>query len=148
LLVGGSIVAMKSKSASAIAVSALILATAATVVVTVARHERTTSKRVAAPPAAVAQASPKPAEAPPPALVTDVKTVESAPTREPISTAVTVFAPDGVGVPGAAIVLYRDDEMLGAATTDENGGATIPIEPSPCRLLIWPFAAPRKVVEV
>jgi RNA polymerase sigma factor (sigma-70 family) len=148
LLVGGSVVAMKTKSASAIAVSALIFATAATVVVTVARHEWTTSKPVAAPPAAVAQATPKSAEAPPPALVMDVKPVESAPTREPVSTAVSVFAPDGVGVPGAAIVLYRGDEVLGSATTDENGGASIPIEPSPCRLLVWPFAAPRKVVEV
>jgi RNA polymerase sigma-70 factor (ECF subfamily) len=148
LLVGGSVVAMKTKSASAIAVSALILATAATIVVTVTRHEWTASKPVAAPAAAVAQEAPRAAFAEASAALADSKKPAAAPTREALATAVTVFAPDGVGVPGAALVLFRGEEVLGSATTDANGAASVPIEDAPSRLLVFPSAAPAKVVDV
>lgn len=148
LLVGGSVVAIKTKSASAIAVSALILATAATVVVTAVHHERAKSNPVVAPAAAVAQESPRAAGAETRAVVADSNSGTATPTREPLATAITVVAPDGVGVPGAALVLFHGEETLGAATTDANGAASLPIEDSPCRLFVFPCAAPAKVVEV
>jgi hypothetical protein len=49
---------------------------------------------------------------------------------------------------GAAVVLFRGEEVLGEATTDANGSASVPIQETPCRLLVAPCCAPSKVVEV
>ena len=148
LLVGGSVVAIKTKSASAMAVSFLVVATAATLVVTMARHERAGSQPVAPPAAAAVKESSQAAGTLNPAAVADSKSKAAAPTREPIATAVTVLAPDGVGVPGAAVIFFRGEEVRATATTDADGAASVPIEDSPARLFVWPCAAPPKVVDV
>jgi RNA polymerase sigma-70 factor (ECF subfamily) len=66
---------------------------------------------------------------------------------------VTVLTPEGRGLPGAVLVLFRDDEehegtLLGDAVTDEDGEAALPKVSDASELLVHPGCAPPRRLPV
>lgn len=149
LLLGGGAVATSSKAVGVGFAAAVALAVVATTWIVQATGERST--HAAGPPAvpsASATASPlmPAADAPLPAAA--VAGASPGALRESARCNVSVVTPEGVAVAGATLVQFRDDEVLGDATTDASGEATLPREADAWRLYVVPGCAPPRVVDV